>query len=143
MKALRVFVLRKPRSRVHLSGPNLSEQNSLVSFRAALGTLTATNAFPFFHPDAFRPVSPSRKKRSKADVVYEAPTETEAAIARIRGHFEKAKETLAEEKKRRSSPEGVLRSTLQALLTARKAMAIAREELDRSIAVLRRSLPRK
>ena len=88
-------------------------------------------------------MSPSRKKRRKAGVVYEAPTETEAAIARIRGHFEKAKETLAEEKKRRSSPEGVLRSTLQALLTARKAMAIAREELDRSIAVLRRSLPRK
>ena len=87
-------------------------------------------------------MSPSRKKRSKA-VVYEAPTETEAAIARIHRHFEKAKETLAEEKKRRSSPEGVLRSTLQALLTARKAMAIAREELDRSIAVLRRSLPRK
>ena len=88
-------------------------------------------------------MSPSRKKRPKADVVYEAPTETEAAIARIHGHFEKAKETLAEEKKRRSSPEGVLRSTLHALLTARKAMAIAREELDRSIAVLRRSLPRK
>ena len=88
-------------------------------------------------------MSPPRKKRSKADVVYEAPTETEAAIARIRGHFEKAKETLAEEKQRLSSPEGVLRSTLQALLTARKAMAIAREELDRSIAVLRRSLPRK
>jgi hypothetical protein len=87
-------------------------------------------------------VSPSRKKRLKAGFVYEAPTETEAAIARIHGHFEKAKRSLAEEK-RRSSPEGVLRSTLQALLTARKAMATAREELDRSIAVLRRSLPRK
>ena len=97
----------------------------------------------FFTLTPSKPVSPSRKKRSKADVVYEAPTETEAAIARIRGHFEKTKETLAEEKKRGSSPEGVLRSTLQALLTARKAMAIAREELDRSIAVLRRSLPRK
>ena len=88
-------------------------------------------------------MSPSRKKRSKAKVIYEAPAATEAAIARIRGHFEKAKETLAEEKKRGSSPEGVLRSTLDALLTARKALATAREELDRSIAVLRRSLPRK
>ena len=88
-------------------------------------------------------MSPSRKKRSKAKVIYEAPAVTEAAIARIHGHFEKAKETLAEEKKRRSSPEGVLRSTLDALLTARKALATAREELDRSIAILRRSLPRK
>jgi hypothetical protein len=87
-------------------------------------------------------VRPSRKNRSKAAVVYEAPAQTEAAIARIHGHFEKAKQSLAEEK-RRSSPEAVLRSTLQALLTARKAMATAREELDRSIAVLRRSLPRK
>jgi hypothetical protein len=88
-------------------------------------------------------VSPSRKNRPKAEVVYETSAETEAAVARIHGHFEKAKETLAEEKQRLSSPEGVLRSTLQALLTARKAMATAREELDRSIAVLRRSLPRK
>jgi hypothetical protein len=88
-------------------------------------------------------VSPARKHRPKAGVVYETPAETEAAIARIHGHFEKTKQTLDEEKKRRSSPEGVLRSTLQALLTARKAVATAREELDRSIAVLRRSLPRK
>ena len=88
-------------------------------------------------------MSPSRKKRSEAKGIYEAPAVTEAAIARIHGHFEKAKETLAEEKKGRSSPEAVLRSTLDALLTARKALATAREELDRSIAVLRRSLPRK
>jgi hypothetical protein len=86
-------------------------------------------------------VSPSRKNRPKAGV--ETPAETEAAIARIHGHFEKTKQSLHEEKKRRSSPEGVLRSTLQALLTARKGMATAREELDRSIAALRRSLPRK
>ena len=88
-------------------------------------------------------MSPSRKNRPKAEVVYETSAQTEAAIARIHGHFEKTKETLAEEKKRQSSPEGVLRSTLRALLAARKAMATAREELDRSIAVLRRSLPRK
>jgi hypothetical protein len=87
-------------------------------------------------------VSPSRKNRPKAGVVYETRAETEAAIARIHGHFEKTKQALAEEKGR-SSPEGVLRSTLQALLTARKAMVTAREELDRAIVVLRRSLPRK
>jgi hypothetical protein len=88
-------------------------------------------------------VSPSRKNRPKAGVVYETPDETEAAIARIHGHFEKTKQTLAEEKKGRPSPEGALRSTLQSLLTARKAMVTAREELDRAIVVLRRSLPRK
>jgi hypothetical protein len=88
-------------------------------------------------------VSSSRKNRPKAGAFYEAPAQTEAAIARIHGHFEKSKRSLAEEKKSQSSPEGVLRSTLRALLTARKAMATAREELDRSIAVLRRSLPRK
>ena len=88
-------------------------------------------------------MSPSRKNRLKAEVGYETPAETEAAIARIHGHFEKSKHALSEEKQKRSSPEGVLRSTLQALLTARKAVATAREELDRSIGVLRRSLPRK
>ena len=88
-------------------------------------------------------MSPSPKNRPKAEVVYEAPGKTEAAIARIHGHFEKAKLSLAEEEKKRPSPEEVLRSTLQAMLTARKAIATAREELDRSIAVLRRSLPRK
>ena len=88
-------------------------------------------------------MSAARKNRAKAGVVPESPAETEAAIARIHGHFEKAKQTLAEEKKSRSSPEEVLRSTLRALLTARKAMVTAREELDRSIAVLRRSLPHK
>ena len=87
-------------------------------------------------------MSPSLKNHPKAGV-HETPAQTKAAIARIHGHFEKTKEALAEEKKRRSSPEEVLRSTLQALLTARKAMATARQELDRSIAVLRRSLPRK
>ena len=88
-------------------------------------------------------MSPARKNRAKAGVVHETAAQTEAAIARIHGHFEKAKQTLAEEKKSRSSPDEVLRSTLRALLTARKAMVTAREELDRSIAVLRRSLPRK
>jgi hypothetical protein len=88
-------------------------------------------------------VSPYRKNHPKAEVVYETSAETEAAIARIHGHFEKTKQALSEEKNRQSSPEEVLRSTLQALLAARKAMATAREELDRSIAVLRRSLPRK
>jgi hypothetical protein len=87
-------------------------------------------------------VSPARKNRAKAGVVHETPAETEAAIARIHGHFEKTKQALSEEK-RRSSPEEVLRSTLRALLTARKTMVTAREELDRSIAVLRRSLPHK
>ena len=97
-----------------------------------------------FPSNVIRPVSPSRKNRRNAGIVHETPTETEAAIARIHGHFEKTKQALAEEKKRRSSsPEEVLRSTLRTLLTARKALATAREELDRSIAVLRRSLPRK
>ena len=70
-------------------------------------------------------MSPCNASKVKS-AVYEASTETEAAIARIHGHFESSGNASSEEKKRRSSPEGVLRSTLQALLTARKAMAIAR-----------------
>lgn len=88
-------------------------------------------------------MSRSRQKRPKANSAYESPAETNAAIERIHGHFERAKKSRAVEKERESSPEAVLRSTLQALLVARKAMAIARENLDLSISALRRSLPRR
>jgi hypothetical protein len=46
------FCSKKPAQQASsFEAPNLCEQNSLLSFRAALGTLTATDAFRrFFHP---------------------------------------------------------------------------------------------
>lgn len=81
-----------------------------------------------------RPVRPSRR--------YESPKETKEAIARIHGCFEQAKTKLRAERVKAASPEGMLRSTLQTLLKARKTIAVTRRELDQAIVALRRRLPR-
>lgn len=73
---------------------------------------------------------------------YEPSHETRSAIERIHRHFEESKKGLAAEKLRAASPEGLLRTTLQTLLRARKAIVATRKELDQAIVTLRRSLPR-
>ena len=82
-------------------------------------------------------------KRQASAHPYESTGETQAAVGRIRAQFENTKNSLAEEKEYDASPEGVLRSTLQALLCARKAMNSARRELDVAIVTLRRVLPKQ
>lgn len=74
---------------------------------------------------------------------YESSSETTAAIARIHSQIERTKESLAAEKEYSESPAGVLKTTLKSLLSARKAVAAARKELDGAIITLRRVLPRK
>lgn len=82
---------------------------------------------------------PSNRSRSEK---YESSHETKKAIARIHRHFEESRKGMAVEKARAASPEGVLRTTLSALLQARKAIVATRKELDQAIVTLRRSLPR-
>lgn len=81
-----------------------------------------------------------KPKTSARAAKYESSHETRKAIDRIRGHFEASKKGLDLE--RAASPEGVLRTTLQALLQARQAIVATRKELDLAIVTLRRSLPR-
>lgn len=84
-----------------------------------------------------------RPKRQVSAQPYESARETQAAVGRIRSQFENTKNSLAEEKAYDASPEGVLRSTLQALLDARTAMTSARRELGVAIVAIRRILPTK
>lgn len=84
--------------------------------------------------------TPRRPKRQVPAQCYESPGETEAAVDRIHAQFERTKKSLSEEKEYNSSPESVLKSTLQALLDARKAVTTARKELGVAIVTLRRRL---
>jgi hypothetical protein len=87
--------------------------------------------------------TPRRLKRQTSAQRYESPSETEAAVDRIHAQFERTKRSLSEEKEYNLSPEGVMKSTLQALLDARKAVTKARKELGVAIVALRRRLPGK
>ena len=82
-------------------------------------------------------------KRQASAQPYESAAETLAAVGRIRAQFENTKNSLADEKEYDTSPEGVLRSALQALLGARKAMTSARRELGVAIVTIRRVLAKK
>ena len=84
--------------------------------------------------------TPRRSKRQSPANQYESPVDTEAAVGRIRAQFENTKNSLADEKEYSASPEGVLRTALQALLGARKAMTTARRETGVAIATLRQVL---
>ena len=84
----------------------------------------------------------AKRRKTASSRKYESSGETKAAIARIHDCFEESKQELAAEKEKAASPEGVLRSALQALLKARKTVAATRQELDEAISLVRRSLPR-
>lgn len=85
----------------------------------------------------------ARSKRRAPAQQYETLVETEAAVSRIRAQFADTKNSLAVEKEYNSSPEGILKTALQSLLGARKAMTSARREIGVAIATLRQVLPNK
>jgi len=74
---------------------------------------------------------------------YESPQETEAAVERIHAQFEHTKSSLNKMKEADSGTDALLKSTLQSLLDARKAITSVRKELGSAIAALRRISPRK
>ncbi len=84
-----------------------------------------------------------RPRRQPSTQRYESPRETEEAVDRIHAQFERTKNSLSKEKAYDSSPEGIIKSTLQNLLNARKAVTSARKELGVAIVALRRILPAK